>query len=257
MASGGSAFFAAGGGAAGTGGFMAGSAAGSISSAVSMPIQNLGNHFYFGDPLLTTKELTQGIAVGAFIGGSINGTSATLNGKSFFSGNLNSSTNSITVHSLKIETLKPAEVKTYMKSAEALPPIRQNNLQRTATFRKVDLPGERTAWVKSRNIISSGRPHGVPKHWDAMLQNADELIQSNNVVYLNKSINTALGQKIPTVGNWRPDVIGVGKNGIINITEVVSPSQTYQEIFRKVSTMSGALQNSGYNVNTTIIQPGY
>ncbi|MCY1636741.1 RHS repeat domain-containing protein, partial [Marinifilum sp. D737] len=264
-ATGGSAFLAAGGGAAGAGGFYAGAYAGAVGAAYSMPVQNGLNHAYFGDPLMTLEEYGKGIAFGALLGGTINGGIAKFNGRSFWNGTLNSAPQPIApVATLEPKILKPNEIKTPMRKPESLPQTRGENLPVTeadnlprGTFRKVDLPGERTAWVKSGKIISSGKPHGVPQHWDAMVQNADDLANSGNVVYLNKSINTALGQKIPTVGNWRPDVIGVNKNGVISITEVVSPSQTIYQIENKLLIMKQFLQKSGYNVNTTAIQPPY
>ena len=73
------AFAMAGGAAAGGGGFLAGAAAGAASVAATMPIENLGNHVYFGDPLMTWDEYALGIAGGAMIGGTINGARAAYN----------------------------------------------------------------------------------------------------------------------------------------------------------------------------------
>ena len=79
------------------------------------------------------------------------------------------------------------------------------------------------------------------------------LAGKGETVYLNKSINTALGKTIEGVGNWRPDVLSIGKNGVVNLTEVISPSQTAKEILAKVSTMKDALVKSGYKVNTSVL----
>ena len=84
---GGAAFGLAGGAAAGAGGFIAGMAGGAAGAAASMPIQSLGNHIYFGDPMITGKEFLCGVAVSAVLGGTINGTVARMNGRSFWSGN--------------------------------------------------------------------------------------------------------------------------------------------------------------------------
>ncbi len=80
------AFAMAGGAAAGGGGFLAGAAAGAASVAATMPIENLGNHVYFGDPLMTWDEYALGIAGGAMIGGTINGARAAYNGRNFWDG---------------------------------------------------------------------------------------------------------------------------------------------------------------------------
>lgn len=91
-ATGGAAFLAAGGGAAGAGGFIAGFAGGAMGSAVSMPIQNVGNHMYFGDPLMSAKQYAMSILGGGLIGGTINGLTAVGNGNTFWNGNPYSAT---------------------------------------------------------------------------------------------------------------------------------------------------------------------
>ena len=83
---GGAAFGLAGGAAGGAGGVFAGMAGGAASAAVSMPIQSLGNHIYFGDPMITGRELLYSVAFSAALGGAINGTVAKMNGRSFWSG---------------------------------------------------------------------------------------------------------------------------------------------------------------------------
>ncbi len=85
-ATGGAAFLAAGGGAAGAGGFLAGAAAGMVGTAFAAPIQNFGNHAYFGDPLMTGKQYLSAILIGGLVGGSINGGIALANDKSFLTG---------------------------------------------------------------------------------------------------------------------------------------------------------------------------
>ena len=52
------------------GGFLAGGLAG---TAFASPVQNLGNHLYFGDPLMTPKQYITGIAIGGVTGGIVNG----------------------------------------------------------------------------------------------------------------------------------------------------------------------------------------
>jgi len=173
-ATGGSSFVAAGGGAAGAGGFAAGSYAAAVSAASSMPIQNGLNHLYFGDPLMTPAEYAQGIAFAAVLGGTINGTVALANGRSFMNGTLNSGTNTIPIQTIKPEQLKPADVKESLKGAEKLPTTRGENLPEPATYRKVDLPGERTEWVREYKSFSAFKrtmePAGDGKAWHHLVE---------------------------------------------------------------------------------------
>jgi RHS repeat-associated protein len=87
-ATGGTAFLAAGGGAAGAGGFLAGAAGGAAGYAFSAPIQNLGNHAFFGDPLMTLEQFAQGICFAALTGGAMHGVIALANGRNFMTGKL-------------------------------------------------------------------------------------------------------------------------------------------------------------------------
>lgn len=103
------------------------------------------------------------------------------------------------------------------------------------------------------SIVTSGITHGTESHWATMTGVAKTLAGKGETVYLNKSINTALGKTVEGVGNWRPDVLSIGKNGVINLTEVISPSQTAKEILAKVSTMKDALVKAGYKVNTSVL----
>lgn len=80
---GGGAFTMAGGAAGGVGGFLAGGAGGLAGTAFASPVQNLGNHLYFGDPLMTPKQYITGIAIGGVTGGIVNGGIAALNGRNF------------------------------------------------------------------------------------------------------------------------------------------------------------------------------
>ena len=102
-------------------------------------------------------------------------------------------------------------------------------------------------------IVTSGITHGSESHWATATRVAKTLAGKGENVYLNKSINTALGTTIEGVGNWRPDVLSIGKNGVLNLTEIISPSQTAKEILSKVSTMKDALVKAGYKVNTSVL----
>lgn len=86
--SGTSAFLAAGGGAAGAGGFIAGATAGFVGSATSMPIQSYLNSTAFGDEPLTWQNYAWTVGVSTLTGGIFNGASALANGRNFWNGNL-------------------------------------------------------------------------------------------------------------------------------------------------------------------------
>ena len=87
-ATGGAAFAAAGGAAAGAGGFLAGAAGGMVGSAYAMPIQSMGNNVFFGDPVMTAKQYALGILSGGVTGGAVNGITALVYGRTFWTGNL-------------------------------------------------------------------------------------------------------------------------------------------------------------------------
>lgn len=87
-ATGGVAFGLAGGAAGGGGGFLAGAVGGMAGAAFSTPIQSLGNHLYFGDPIMSGKEYLIGIAAGGVLGGTVNGGIAAFNGKNFWTGSV-------------------------------------------------------------------------------------------------------------------------------------------------------------------------
>ncbi|MEZ3515740.1 MAG: hypothetical protein K1W37_10870, partial [Lachnospiraceae bacterium] len=74
-------------GAAG-GGFLAGAAAGGIGTATDMYLQSLGNHAYFGEPIISTKDLLVGAAFGAITAGAINGSVAAYEGKNYWTGEM-------------------------------------------------------------------------------------------------------------------------------------------------------------------------
>ncbi|MFW6327017.1 MAG: RHS repeat domain-containing protein, partial [Bacteroidota bacterium] len=85
-ATGGAAFAAAGGAAGGAGGFLAGMVGGAVGSAYAIPVQSIGNSLYFGDPMMTPEQYALGIIGGGLLGGTINGTIAAFNGKTFWNG---------------------------------------------------------------------------------------------------------------------------------------------------------------------------
>jgi RHS repeat-associated protein len=88
-ATGGAVFLAAGGGGAlGAGGFLAGSLSGMAGSAYSIPLLSFGNTAYFGDRPISMKEYAFGVATGGVLSGTVNGSLALLNGRSFWNGSL-------------------------------------------------------------------------------------------------------------------------------------------------------------------------
>lgn len=58
----------------------------SAGSAISAPILSGGNSLYFGDPFMSASEYAYGVLGGALVGGTINGITASVNGKNFFTG---------------------------------------------------------------------------------------------------------------------------------------------------------------------------
>jgi hypothetical protein len=123
----------------------------------------------------------------------------------------------------------------------------------SATKKKIVTETAEEAAEAEGKIITSGVQHGTDTHWATMNRTAGELAKKGETVYLNKTINTALGKTIQGVGNWKPDVLSIAKNGVINITEVISPSQTAKEILSKVATMAAELTKQGYKVTTTVL----
>ena len=82
------AFVAAGGSlaVAGSGGFLAGAAGGVAGSAVSVPIESFGNHWAFGDDIMSASDYFISVATAGLIGGGINGCAALNNGGKFWNG---------------------------------------------------------------------------------------------------------------------------------------------------------------------------
>jgi RHS repeat-associated protein len=102
-------------------------------------------------------------------------------------------------------------------------------------------------------INTTGKQHGTETHWNTMIKAAEKLADEGAEVTLNRQINATLGKIIPGVGKWRPDILSVSKNGSIEIIEVISPTQTAQQMWDKVATMAAALEKEGYKVATKVI----
>ena len=111
-----------------------------------------------------------------------------------------------------------------------------------------------TAESAVETIISTTKPHGNAVHWRTMQNIAREEAAKGNTVYLNKSLNTSLNTQIEGIGKLRPDVIGVGPNNSLNLTEVLSPSQEEDFLFDKLRNMKSVLEKYGYSVNTQLLK---
>jgi RHS repeat-associated protein len=107
-----------------------------------------------------------------------------------------------------------------------------------------------------KNVFTTGIKHGTDLHWETILNSAVDLAKKGDKVFVNKTINTALGKTIDNIGGLKPDLIGVSKNGVVNIVEVISPSQTAKEILDKVATMTKELTKQGYTVTATVLDEG-
>lgn len=102
-------------------------------------------------------------------------------------------------------------------------------------------------------IITSGIQHGTKEHWSIMLSESAKEAQTGKIVYVNKTLNTALGKNITGIGKWRPDILSIADDHSITLIEVISPSQSTNEIFSKLKTMEIALKKIGYNVHTRAV----
>jgi hypothetical protein len=102
-------------------------------------------------------------------------------------------------------------------------------------------------------IITSGVTHGTQAHWNTITSIGAQAAKRGETAYLNKALSTSLGRNdLGNIGGLKPDVVSIGKNGTINITEVQSPSQTPKELFQKLDFMKTQLTKLGYKVNTQL-----
>lgn len=85
-ATGGAAFGAMGGAAGGAGGFFAGAGSSMVGTMFSNAFLSIGNHLGFGDPLMSAKDFATSTLTAGVTGGLINGSIASANGRSFWSG---------------------------------------------------------------------------------------------------------------------------------------------------------------------------
>lgn len=107
--------------------------------------------------------------------------------------------------------------------------------------------------VSAGEIITTGTKHGTDLHWSTMNTIAGDLSNNGEKVYVNKAINTALGKTVSGIGKWKPDLLSINKDGVLHITEVISPSQTERQLIDKVAIMATALRSQGYKVTTRVV----
>jgi RHS repeat-associated protein len=100
-------------------------------------------------------------------------------------------------------------------------------------------------------LFSSGKQHGTKTHWSTIENESLTKINKGYDVYVNKSLNKALNKKIDGVGRWKPDIVSI-KDNVVTLTEVISPSQTSKQIWKKMNTMSKALEKQGYTVKKEV-----
>ena len=86
-----------------------------------------------------------------------------------------------------------------------------------------------------------GNAHGTTLHKLATNMEAGKMAASGQ--YSQISINKSLGKMGVNGGLTRPDVIGIGKNGVNKLVEVVSPRQSETSISTKMFKMLS--KNSG------------
>ena len=88
---------------------------------------------------------------------------------------------------------------------------------------------------------------------ETMMNVAEKLAQKGETVHLNRTFNSVLGETIDGVGKFRPDALSIGKDGVISITEVLSPSQTLRYMEKKVELMTKKLEKAGHKVKFQIL----
>jgi RHS repeat-associated protein len=92
-------------------------------------------------------------------------------------------------------------------------------------------------------------------HNTRMIYEAAHHAQKGAIVYLDKSLGRALGQKATTsVTRMKPDVTAVYGGGRVHVTEIVSKTQSYDELAIKVRKMMRAAP--GVTGNTIGTLPG-
>lgn len=109
---------------------------------------------YFGDPMLTGRQYLSGIVVGGLLGGTINGGIALGNGRSFWSGSLN--TSSITTTPMPALGINSQEAKLNtdgMRSQlKSMPDILEEQ-----TFWRINGSDGRNSYINQKNITLSPR----------------------------------------------------------------------------------------------------
>ena len=87
--------------------------------------------------------------------------------------------------------------------------------------------------VKIATKIVWSKPHGNAEHWDTIVKNVKKMARQGNreMIYTNRSVGVGTGRKY--VGLRRPDIIAERDDGIFDIIEVLSPTQTVEDLEEK------------------------
>ena len=91
---------------------------GALSAAYSIPTQNLANHMFFGDPMMTGWEYAKGVMLAGLSSGIFTGVANELGGRNFFSGKLKAK---ISIDIKPIEPLHSKEIKKTLPQEITLP----------------------------------------------------------------------------------------------------------------------------------------
>ena len=101
---------------------------------------------------------------------------------------------------------------------------------------------------KGTNLHSSGKQHGDSIHYSQIQEQVKTMDKSGNYsdIYVNKGIRNVLPN---AVRNFRPDVMGIRNNGLIDIFEVQSPSQSINFMTYKTDMLRNMLGNQAGEVS--------
>ena len=126
---------------------------------------------------------------------------------------------------------------TLLKPSSLLPKgMRIQQINHLTLFKFTDELGDKQQEISINNqkteLFSSGTQHGTPEHYATINNNVQEMINSGQYkeIYVNKALSTSVnsGSQI------RPDIVGIRYNGKTDVIEVISPSQTAEELQNKI-----------------------
>jgi len=206
------------------GGFFAGFASGAVGSIFSMSTQNIGNHLYFGDPIMSGKEFVLGVAASAFTSGVLSGVVAEFDGRKFFTGIEKTTT-------LELNPIEPVSVTSEYKASNSITTkettiyneqLAQNDYH-IILYEKVPQPrvtDSKTIIIEyKRNYVikgyssrvlpnNLGAHHSFPTSFDSYILNRGFVAYEN----FNSTIMAAPGIVNDVEGFF---TVGISNNGII------------------------------------------